>query len=134
MLHIGNGHVRREKKWKAVTGWVSYMLIDVNENKQYGNFLKLTIDLNGEIIDPTDYNFVPIVCRVRGAFCHSEAQWKQLLKPYSGRYRLMGGIEAHWCLLPALACGDRGSGGFGYRQPRRTLRPPPAVAAVDDPR
>jgi len=72
------------KKNGKPAGWVSYMLIDVNENKQYGNFLKLTIDSNGNLIDPTNYDLVPIVCRVRDTFCHSEAQWKQLLKPYMG--------------------------------------------------
>lgn len=60
------------------------MLIDVNVNKRSGNFLKLIINSYGNFIDPTNHNLVPIVCRVRDTFCHSEEQWKQLLKPYMG--------------------------------------------------
>jgi hypothetical protein len=45
-------------------------LFDVNENKQYGYFW-------GE-----SYNDLPHKCEVKDKPCHSEDEWRELIKPY----------------------------------------------------
>jgi hypothetical protein len=42
------------------------VLFDLNENKEYGQFIEGGLG----------------VCEVRGTRCNSEAEWRQLAKPY----------------------------------------------------
>jgi hypothetical protein len=51
----------------------SMTLFDVNENKDYGNFFKMTKEHERP---------VTIICDVKGQLCHSEIEWQELLKPF----------------------------------------------------
>jgi hypothetical protein len=48
-------------------------LFDVNENKDYGTFFRLSKDS------------APVTCNVQEKICHSESEWQELLKPYMER-------------------------------------------------
>jgi hypothetical protein len=45
-------------------------LFDLNDHKEYGDYFKSSLDSN------------PATCNVKNAVCHSESEWRELLKPY----------------------------------------------------
>jgi hypothetical protein len=55
---------------KKQDNWVSKELVDINENRNYGTFLKSTEDDRVK------------VCTASGKPCNSEDEWDSLVKPY----------------------------------------------------
>src|ERR1700730_7086119 len=53
-----------ERKSNKATSLKSLRLFDLNENKEYATFIE------------------GLTCDVRGKQCHSEAEWRELVKPY----------------------------------------------------
>jgi hypothetical protein len=45
-------------------------LLDLNDHKEYGEYFKRTQDA------------IPFICAVQDKVCHSETEWRELLKPY----------------------------------------------------
>ena len=45
-------------------------LFDLNDHKEYGEYFKRSQDS------------IPFICTVQDQICHSEAEWRELLKPY----------------------------------------------------
>ena len=56
----------------TLTGSLNISLVDLNENREFGRFI---------LSNPVN-NKSPSACNVAGKTCHSEADWKDLIKPY----------------------------------------------------
>lgn len=67
---IMNTSVSRNKKTNKVESLIMRNLFDVNENKEYGSFVRWS------------YSFTPNDCRVLEKYCKSESEWDSLVKPY----------------------------------------------------
>jgi hypothetical protein len=63
--------------------WKDELLIDVNDNKEYGELIKGTVDDRGNFLKPDDDSHL-LVCSVWGLRCVSERQWDQMIGRYMG--------------------------------------------------
>jgi hypothetical protein len=71
------------KKNGTRVAWKDETLIDVNDNKEYGNLIKRTVDEHGAILMPNDDSGL-MICMVFGLHCVSERQWEQMIGRYMG--------------------------------------------------